>query len=481
MKLPALFLLLVPALCPAQHEPPVPAKIVALPADTLIAGVGTCDLTVTTRDELTKKLVQQGFALAHCFWYNEGVRSFRDACRRDPDCPTAWLGLSYVLTMPWFRSNENKDEAEWAMKRAVAVADKGSAIEQELIAACRLRSFGDEERGSPFEKAILSVIKHFPRVAEPRLMLAGIRAMKCLSAGYDSKGNRAGTMREVVDLVEPILKWDPNCAGAHHYLIHAYEAVEPDKGIRSADALGLVAPGSSHMVHMPGHIYNRIGAFDRADQVFRKSTAIDEAYYAKVPESNTGTNWNYGHNISYTAINLADAGKVEQAKELEPKNAYLQLAIAWRAGDWADARRRSIIFGKVDQFFAGMAAVQQNDLSTAKASLWSLYKDLATKDPAKGDPLSYYLTKTSVEELHGSILARESKIPEAIKMLRQACSTYNMIAYEEPPYYPRLPHESLAALLIQSGDKIAANKVIDEGLAIKPHSFWLEKLRNAGR
>lgn len=463
-------LLLVLACSPlalSQCEPPANLQtFVTLPAETLIEGIGSSDIPVTSQDELAKKLVRQGFALAHCFWNNESIRSFRDAIKRDRQCPIAYLGLNYVLTMPWFRSGNTKEEAEWAMKQAVALVSRGTELEQRLIAAARIRSYGKEERDSDYERAMLKVVKDFPIYAEPRLMVSGPRVMQCLSDGFDDNGNPSGTMKEVVDLLLPILKWDPECAGAHHYLIHAFEPQEPNRALLSADVLGKIAFASSHMVHMPGHIYNRVGDYDSAHRVFSKSRDLDDAYYKTMPGSNDGTNWNYGHNKSFMAINLAEAGRLEEAREVSPKDRWTMAAIAWRAGDWKAAAEKSI-FGANENFFRGMQAVAEGDLSTAKQRLWKLIK--AKKDgPGRIDGVMTL-------ELSGAILAAEGAIDKAVDDLHKACKAYEKVGYEEPPYYIRPPQETLGWVLLKAGKKNEAREAFREGLRFRPNSYWMKK------
>ena len=99
--------------------PPQQSTVVAYPSGTIIAGVGTSDIPVTTKNEKCKTLVKQGFALIHCFWFNEAVRSFRDATKADPGCAIAWCGLNVAENMPWNKRAEYTQEAEYAIKMAV--------------------------------------------------------------------------------------------------------------------------------------------------------------------------------------------------------------------------------------------------------------------------------------------------------------------------------------------------------------------------
>ena len=442
--------------------PPEQVALKAMPAGTLIEGVGGCDLPVTTTNAKAKELTLQGFALIHCFWFNEAVRSFRDATKEDPSCATAWLGLAISETLPWHRPGNLKKEADYAIERAVALSGTASDIEQEMIAAFRLRSLTREDRGSEFEKKLDALILRYPDKDEPRLLLAAIRVQLCLSDGYDAKGDPASEMKKVAALIDAVIKRHPDNAGAHHYWIHANEGMTPDLAVGSADVLGKLAPASSHMVHMPGHIYNRVGMYSKAHEVFSASTQADKAYYPKVAGSDNNTNWNYGHNLAYTSSNLAEMGRIKEAISIYPNS---KDEVMWRAGRWAEISGGS--------FEKGMAAVAAGDLAAAREALGSLDGgEESEKTP------SFQRTRARVEaakahELRGSILAREGKNLDALKELESAVAVYDRIAYEEPPYYVRLPHESLGEFLIETKQFDRALEVYRRGLKARPNSGWL--------
>src|SRR5882757_991386 len=125
--------------------------------------------------------------------------------------------------------------------------------------------------------------------------------------------------RDALTTLEAVLKDDPENSAANHYYIHALEATDhPEKALHSAEILGRLAPASGHMVHMPGHIYFRLGDYARAAQAFAASLAVDERYMRE-QHVEPDNNWNYVHNLMYSVANLLEQGKFEEATRLSAK------------------------------------------------------------------------------------------------------------------------------------------------------------------
>ena len=440
----------------------------ALPSGIFIEGVGSCDVPVSAKNEKAKRLVHQGFALIHCFWFNEAVRTFRDAAKEDPACGLAWMGLNASLTLPWHRPGTYAAEADYAIKRAVEVCGDEGPLEQGLIAAFRLRSAKVDDRESEFERAMQRLIADNPTAIEPRLLISAIRVQLCLGNGYESAGDLRKEMKKVLGWIEPVLKKDPNNAGALHYKIHAWESTDAGKALDAANRLGPAASGSSHMVHMPGHIYNRLGMYDAAQKAFKWSQDVDDKYIARMPGATTSANWNYGHNMDYMAANLVEMGRVKDAHAALDKVEMGHEIVQWRAANWKELGLRG-------DYYAGWAALEEWDIPRASASAEKLEKAVEN-DPGKQQ--NWALTQRRIAEvkaleLRGAILSVQLKHAEAIQKLSRAVEIFAKIAYDEPPHYSRLPHETFGQALIRAGAYEQAEKVLREGLFFRPNSGWL--------
>src|SRR5581483_7544567 len=104
---------------------------------------------------------------------------------------------------------------------------------------------------------------------------------------------------ECVAILQSILKDEPDNSAANHYYIHALEGSEhPEQALHSAEVIASLAPASGHIVHMPGHIFFRIGDYARAEQAFVASMHVDEQYMHEQHVS-PDNDWNYVHNLMY--------------------------------------------------------------------------------------------------------------------------------------------------------------------------------------
>jgi tetratricopeptide (TPR) repeat protein len=445
--------------------PPEPQKIVALASGSLIEGVGSTDLPITTKSEKAKVLIRQGYALIHCFWFNEAVRSFRDATKEDPTSGIAWMGLNVALTLPWHNPGAMRAEADYAIRKAVETCGDETDLEQSLIAAFRLRSARVDDRESEFERAMERIIEKYPEANEPRLLISAIRVQLCLGNGYDAQGNLREEMKKVLGWINPVLKRDPKNAGALHYHIHALESTDAAKALPSARQLGLSAPGSSHMVHMPGHIFNRVGLYEEGQKSFEDSKAVDLLYIARMPGATTDANWNYGHNMEYMAANLVEMGRIKDAIATKMYTSNIH----WRTGNWGALAGRG-------GFFTGRAALAAGDLEKAETEASALEQRLSALPAQSG--AGFALTQRRVmtvqaNELRGALLSKQGRHDEAIGKLRVATSTFKLIAYDEPPHYLRPPHEELGDALISAGRYDEAIAAFKGGLFFRPNSGWL--------
>ncbi len=147
-------------------------------------------------------------------------------------------------------------------------------------------------------------VKDYPGDLQAKLFLAGT-----LRDGYDDKGEPRKKQKEQLALIQEVLKAAPDDSAANHYWIHAVEASpHPEQALTSAAKLASLAPASGHMVHMPGHIYFRVGDYAQAEHWFAASTAVEEKYQREQQVA-VDSDWNYVHNLMYSVANLMEAGK----------------------------------------------------------------------------------------------------------------------------------------------------------------------------
>ena len=502
---------------PAPESLPVPVKM---------SGIGNSHLTITAAPE-AQAWFNQGLTLLHDFWDYESERAFEQGVRVDPKCAMCYWGLYQALM---FRNGETNAYTAQALANAVRLKPHVSKHEQLYIDAAAASDAAvnvaksEEDPDNTKEIAIWrQIVKQYPSDLQAKLFLAGT-----LRDGYDDDGNPKKGQKEQIALIQEVLKAAPDDSAANHYWIHAVEASpHPEQAIQSAALLASLAPGSGHMVHMPGHIYYRVGDYAQAEHWFAASTSVEERYQREQQVS-VDNDWNYVHNLMYSIANLMEEGKMQQATALSAKLSHARgefgptlytqsprdgmsrldplLPVALRTGDWnavlrmvkdgkPDAKLENLAFlaGQMKEFAAGMQAAEAGDVAAAQAASQTLDADLwrisqrvhdepAPKKPAltapamavvmpdaKAGPLLSNLSVMSLE-LRATILVGEKHLPEAKTLFDQAAHEEKKLGYAEPPRYVRPVGETEGAALLRAGDPAGAHTAYAAALKDRPNS-----------
>ncbi|HEY6382542.1 MAG TPA: hypothetical protein VIY07_12155, partial [Pseudolabrys sp.] len=242
-------------------------------ADTeppLWGGLGSVTYKITTTNDRAQAYFDQGLRLAYAFNHGEAQRAFRMAQKLDPDCAICFWGEALVLG-----PNINLPMQEDAVVPAFAAAQKAKALggkasprEQALIGALTARYGSDPKAArAPFDAAyaaeMAKVAAQFPDDDEIATLYA--EAVMDLSPwNYWKPGGREPNpqSRPIVPTLERVLARNPDHPGAIHLYIHAVEASDrPKRAEPYADRLRGATPGAGHLVHMPSHIYYRVGRY----------------------------------------------------------------------------------------------------------------------------------------------------------------------------------------------------------------------------
>jgi tetratricopeptide (TPR) repeat protein len=506
-----------------MKEIPPPAK---LPAPLKMTGIGNSHLTVTATPE-AQMWFDQGLNLLHDFWDYESERAFQQSIRVDPNCAMCYWGLYQALM---FRHSMGNAYSGEALAAAVKLKDHASKAEQLYIEAAVEANDASKaesmEGPSHDEKQIAlwrQLVKEYSNDLQAKIFLSGT-----LRDGYDEAGEPKKGTKESMALLQEVLKAAPNDSAANHYWIHAVEAsAHPEQALESATVLASLAPASGHMVHMPGHIFYRVGDYAHAEHWFAESTAVDERYM-RDQHVDVDDDWNYVHNLMYGIANLMEEGKLEQATTLSGKlsgargelteTLYLgsprdgiarldaKLPVALRTGDWPAVLKMlettkpsdklenlKFLAGQLKEFATGMQAVQTGDLKIAQAASMALdaelwHKSQSLKDAPKpkkeaplppvmtaimpdalGSPLLSSLSIMSLE-LRAAILAEQKRLPEAKALFAQAAQEEKSLGYREPPTYIRPVGEAEGLALMRAGDYAGAHKAYEAALVERPKS-----------
>ena len=268
-------------------RPPADAKSSADADAPLYTNLGKLSFKITTASPMAQRYFDQGLRLAYGFNHAEAGRAFRTARKHDPDCAMCSWGEALVLgpNINAPMQDASVAPAVAAVTRAVELAKSASAREQALIAALAKRYSDDPkaERAAldqAYAEAMGEVAKRFPQDQDIQALYA--EALMDLSPwDYWEPGGAKGKGKTdaIVAALEGVLKRNPHHPGAIHFYIHMVEAsAAPERAVPYAKRLAAAMPGAGHLVHMPFHIYYRIGDYQAAIAANKAAVEIDEAY-----------------------------------------------------------------------------------------------------------------------------------------------------------------------------------------------------------
>ncbi|MCE7064541.1 tetratricopeptide repeat protein [Dyadobacter sp. CY326] len=474
-----------------------------LPAPKLMTGIGKSEMKIETTSEKTQAYYNQGLNLLHDFWDLEAYRAFKEAIRNDSNAVMPYVGL---LQVPGPDEDSmlvaTRKVAVKQIKRLVKKANE----HEKLYAEMALLGDSLKEKGWPETLKKYELIVHkFPDDINAKLMLA-LGKM----SGYDGDLTpRDGTIYAEF-LLKDVQRLDPQNHAFHHYWIHQMENCCPEQALASADVLASLAPASGHIVHMPGHIYNRVGDYKKAHDSFVAAVKTDSAYM-KNDGIQEVDNWNYIHNINYLISNCAHDGRYQEglfyAQKLKdmPINkdrkkiydgtffgqglmAPARMEMAF--GYWNKAAAQlELIVDKdtvfnlsnmnfrdgVLHFVKGMDAIAKGKTEEAAkhsdaldAFLWRNEKQ-AGKDSTMQKWHQNWLNVAS-QELQGCVKTAQGKYDDAVKILEKAQKGEIALGYSEPPSYPRPVAVSLATAYEKAGKIDKAAEVYQNVLKRFPNS-----------
>lgn len=503
---------------PACHSAGFDA--IALPPPALMDGIGSSVMTITTKSAQAQQYFNQGLRLLHCFWDFEAYRAFKEATRLDSTCAMAYWGMATALQQ---NAGEMGEARNQALAKAVALSSGANEREQFYIRAAALQK--DKGRAA-YISEMEALIDRYPDEIEAQLFL--VRSLAVAPSTYAPDGRpREGKVYGQMILQQLLQKY-PEHAAVHHYWIHAVEnGPHAERALESARKLPQLAPSSGHMTHMPGHVYYRLGEYEKAREAFLTAWRVDEAYM-KAQNIAPVNNWNYTHNLDYLVGNCAEDGRYAEGlrwatllQNISPPpervkanglgymiyGGYTAVArLQMRYGFWAEAAASlkqtlaqhqlasNLAQGYLKGLLAyatGMAAIEKNDLKEAEANLQrldQLMQQLAAEKMQFGSDWYAGHGKRVLEvaalELRGIILNLQGKPEEAIQQLQAGVEKEKELGYWEPPHYTRPVLESLARVYLQTGKTVEAREAYQKILQLRPRSghanlglartFWQE-------
>src|SRR5688572_3160429 len=329
-----------------------------------LQNLGVHTFPVTTKSRQAQRFINQGLNLAYGFNHAEAGRAFREAARLDPGCAMAYWGQAFVLgpniNVPM--SPDDEPKAYEAAQKAVSLKAKASPRERAYIDALSQRYTGkaaDRSAGDrAWAAAMKDVVRRFPNDVDAATLYAE-SLMDLRPWNYWTPDGRPyAETPEIVGTLEKILARRANHPGANHLYIHAVEATDqPERAEAAADRLLKLVPGAGHMVHMPSHIYQRVGRYADAVAANAAAAKADEDYIAQCRAQGIYPMAYYPHNVHFLWYAATAEGRSKEAIEAARKTAAqvsdekmdgLPLLVAFKVVPmWALAR-----FGRWDEVLA---------------------------------------------------------------------------------------------------------------------------------
>jgi hypothetical protein len=500
---------------------PTVAPVAAVDSESaraiLVPGSGTYSREISTQNAQAQAFFDQGLRLAWGFYFPESIASYQEAARLDPTHPMPYWGMAHAMgpnpnsryaRMP----DDPKGEGLKAIKNALARIDRATVIEAKLIRALHIlydqESIADAaQRDQAYLSAMRDLNKEYPDDSD----IAALYAASYMSIGrwdyWDSEGNPKAETLPVAQALERIMAKDMSNPGVLHLHIHLIEAsLQPERALASADALEATVPIAGHVVHMPAHIYVRVGEYGKAIDNNVRSQAVDKEF-AKIwgdnPLPNLGTyplshKMHAGHALDFIRYAATVQGNYKTASDAawSMANSIKGDAVMVRGGQkrvsapWLVLK----IFGKWDELLAlnpahqgtpyldgiwsyaiGSAYLAKNNMRAAKVELEKLkaIADAPNADEYRvgATPASAVL-KLAAFGLEGEVLMAQGDLEGAIRAFTAGVEIEDQNNYTEPPDWAQPMRHYLGAALLKANQPEAAEAVYRRDLRWNQNNGW---------
>jgi tetratricopeptide (TPR) repeat protein len=465
----------------------------------LYNNLGTHHHAITTSVPRAQQYFDQGLRLVFGFNHAEAIRAFNEAARLDPTCAMCYWGTAYAYGP---HVNAGMDSASGvaayaAAQKALGLARRATAPEQAYIRAVaqRYAAVPPADRASldsAYARAICQVSDRYKDDLDVAALCAeSMMDLRPWNYWKQPSGEPYPGTAEIVTRLERVVLRDPNHPGACHFYIHAVEAVQPQKAVPCAERLAGLMPGVGHMVHMPAHIYIRVGRYNEAIESNVHAVHTDEVYIEGQRPQGVYPLAYYPHNLHFLSFAATMAGRAKEAIDAaQSVVAKTDLHVA-RAVPFVQAfvpfhHLTLVNFGRWDavlqlalppsdlpyastmaHYARGVAFAATGKQAEAQAEL-DVVKQMAATASRDNKPLF----EIAMHALMGEIAAREGQLDGAIGHFRAAQTIEDGLLYFEPPpwYYP-IRH-SLGAVLGKAGRWAEAEQAYREDLRRFPENGW---------
>lgn len=479
------------------------------PTAPLFDNLGQHHHPISTDQPRVQQYFDQGLTLAYGFNHLEAARSFQAATELDPDCAMCYWGLAYVqgpnINAPM--AAEAIPTAYEAIQQAMTLRDRAPAREQAYIEALaqRYAESPPEDRSAldvAYANAMRQVAQQYPDDLDAATLFAEALMDTIPWDYWDETGAPRPEGAEVMATLESVLARNPEHIGANHLYIHTVEKERPDLGIAAADHLRDRVPGAGHLVHMPSHIYIRVGRYHDAVTVNQQAIEADRAYASQHPSQGIYAQGYMPHNHhflwfaavmtgqSQVALNAAQqTAAVDEASLHDPElggslqhYSMVPLYTLTRFQQWDDilatpAPAADLKYSTgVWHYARGMALAATEQFELARRELQQLQAIAADPETATvkiwGFNSAQSILNLATEVLAGEIAAQAGDYDTAIAHLQTAATQEDHLIYTEPADWCHPVRQMLGAVLLQADRPAEAEAAYRQDLEIYPENGW---------
>ena len=474
-----------------------------------LSDLGAHHRAVTTTSKEAQAFFDQGLRLVYGFNHDEATRSFARAAELDPSCAACFWGVALTVG-PNYNVPMLPDRAgvAWeALRKAQALEGRVTPVERALIAALGKRYQGPDPvpppAMQPFNEAYAAAMRGVARQFADDLDVQVLFAEAMMDVDpwklWTLDGKPGPLTGEIVTTLEAVLAKAPQHPGANHYYIHAIEASkEPGKATPSAERLAALMPAAGHVVHMPAHIFQRVGRYRDAAETNRRAIIADDKYMKQTTPPGYYSMY-LSHNHGFLAYAASMLGRREEtlasaraaANAIPPAMLDMMPGMDFFISEHLFAMVR---FARWDELLAeprplekyqvmtalwlhahGMALAAKGRLDEARrdhAELVALHDKVPADVIAGLDP-ARDVVRVAAKILEARIAQGAGKVdPRCLPLWAEAVALEDKLAYSEPAdwFYPVRHFEGAALLAL--GKAKEASAVYEEDLRRNPGNGW---------
>ena len=479
----------------------------------LLNGLGSHSFTISSKVEGVQEYFNQGLIMAFAFNHAESIRSFKAAQKLDPNCAICFWGEALALGPninvtsdgKAIMSPQDRLDAFERTNKAIALIEFASPKEKDFILTLKSRYNGDVNSSRvPLDIAYAEAMEALSSKYSDDTDAASLYAealMNTMPWNYWAEdGNPKPDTIKVINTIESVLDKDPNHPLAIHLYIHAVEASSnPGRAEEAADRLADLVPGAGHLVHMPSHIYWRVGRYEDASLANIAAAKVDEEYIAQCNAQGFYPALYYPHNIHFlwaastmegmsdlsieSAIKVSNYVSPEQIRNIPfleffhtiPLLSYVRFAKWDKVFSYERPDDDFKFSNSIFNYALSVAHAANGNILEANRFQSMILNDIESEEVnamvMAGHPTKS-LMKIASLLASGSIDMYSSKYSEAITSFEEAVTIQDTLPYTEPPFWYYPTRQTLGHALLMNNSFEEAVLVFEKDLKDYPRNGW---------